>query len=165
MQSNSKKIFITGFSGAGKSTMLKDLSQVPFFKNWELIDLDLYIERKFCESGESLGEFIERVGWEDFRSKEKSCLIEFSENSKPLVLALGAGALEGGNDKILHGFEGFFLDTDFEICWKRIENDSNRPLTRLGKEAVFEIYKKRLPTYHQYKKLDRTSELIEFIKK
>ena len=42
-----------------------------------------------------------------------------------------------------------FLNVSFETCFKRIENDRNRPLGALGIEELRELYQKRLPIYRK----------------
>lgn len=164
MQRGYKKFFITGFSGAGKSTLLQELTQFPELADFRLLDLDEVIRKNDAKAYESLGEFIDRVGMERFRSIEKSLLQEFAKTEESLVLALGGGALEKGNQQILGDFKGFFLDTDFETCWKRIEGDSNRPMTKLGKKVLSEVYHERLKSYKAYQKIQSAIEVLDFIR-
>ena len=158
------KFFITGFSGAGKSTLLRELSKKPSFSLWKLIDLDDWIQKENAKEDEALGQYIERVGMQEFRKAESEALRTISNFEGPLILALGAGALQGENSKMLKDFRGLFLDTDFKTCWDRISNDTNRPLVKKGKEEMHELYHERLAEYSKYTRVSGISEVLEIIK-
>ena len=165
MQRGYKKFFITGFSGAGKSTLLKELAQYSELADFQILDLDEVVRKNYAKTNESLGEFIDRIGMEKFRFIEKTSLQGLADIEGKLVLALGGGSLEGDNQQILGKFIGFYLDTDFETCWKRIEDDSNRPMTKLGKKALSEIYHERLKIYEAYQRIQSSLEVVDFIRK
>ena len=157
------KFFITGFSGAGKSTLLNQLSKQSSLCGWNFVDLDNWIEKNYADPAETLGQYIERVGLEQFRKSEKQAMESIARQAGPIILALGAGALEKNNAEILKGFKGLFLATDFETCWQRIAMDSNRPLVKRGKEGMRELYEQRLEQYSQYPKVYKPAEVLEFI--
>ncbi|MDD5301763.1 MAG: shikimate kinase [Elusimicrobia bacterium] len=79
-------IYITGFMGAGKSVVGKELARLlrrPF------IDLDLSIER---EAGSSVASLFARRGEAAFRELEHKALIRAARRSG-VIVALGGGTL------------------------------------------------------------------------
>ena len=68
------------------------------------------------------------------------------------VVALGGGAIINENTAKTARETGkvIFLDVDFETCYKRIKDDSNRPLAfNNPKEKVKELYDTRRPIYSE----------------
>jgi len=147
------KSFICGFSGAGKSFLLKERKQAGTPKTL-FVDLDQYIFENYAKGHECLGDFIRSVGIDEFRNLEYLALTKLVEN-KSIMIALGGGALNERTSKLLesNGFEGEWLDTPFEICFERIQNDKNRPLANLGKEKLSELFEERAKWYSVYKKI------------
>tara|TARA_Y100000780_G_scaffold232594_1_gene268661 strand:+ start:330100 stop:330570 length:471 start_codon:yes stop_codon:yes gene_type:complete len=146
--------FLCGFSGAGKSQYLKELSNSEQYKNYQFYDLDDYIFSSLTGYS-GLGEAIEDKGWEWFRSTEQSKLMELL-NRENVWVALGGGTLTQDLVKKLKSYEnikGFWLNTDFETCWSRIEGDTNRPLVKKGKQALRELYLEREPLYKNFEKV------------
>ena len=146
--------FLCGFSGAGKSQYLKELRESEQYKNYLFFDLDDYIFSKL-HGYSGLGEAIEDKGWEWFRSTEQDCLMELFDKENVWV-ALGGGTLNNELIKKLknmNSIKGFWLNTDFETCWGRIEGDSNRPLVKRGKQALRELYLEREPLYKNFEKI------------
>lgn len=161
MHSLVDNFFICGFSGAGKSTLLNELAaHLP--GEYKLVDSDHYIKEQFAAAGEALGEYIKRVGFEEFRKNELQVIEAFKQTR--VILALGGGALNPATEKTLTSFHGIWLDTPFEICWSRIAADPNRPLVEMGRERIEELYKERLPLYQKHRRVKTSSEAIEFIK-
>lgn len=81
----SKKIFLIGFMGSGKTTIGKKLAiklKLPF------IDLDEAIIRK---EKKSITEIFEFFGEDYFREKEKEMLADIIDNNEAFVLATGGG--------------------------------------------------------------------------
>ena len=79
------RIFLTGYMGAGKTTLGKALARelhVPF------IDLDWYIEERFHKA---VGELFTERGESGFRELEKSMLHEVGE-FEDVVISTGGGA-------------------------------------------------------------------------
>lgn len=154
--------FICGFSGAGKSTILKEIASHSEVK-LNCIDLDDHIFLNHGHGYEKLGDFIEAVGLDHFRALEFSTLMSLNMNDNQLV-SLGGGALNEQTIGILSGWSGFWLNTDFDTCWERISQDESRPLARLGKEGMRELYSQRLIMFKGYPKLVSILQLIEISK-
>lgn len=152
-----EKIVIVGFSGAGKTTFSKALSQhlsIIEKRSWTSVDLDqeLYFHHK--EPNElHLGEVIDRLSFKVFRELERDLLFKIVQTFEPpFVMSLGGGAftLEVANELLLREeVLVVFLNTPFEICFERIKNDPVRPLSRLGQEGLRALYLERLPLYEK----------------
>ena len=78
------KIFIVGFSGAGKSTVGKRLASRL---GWQFYDTDSFIERKYHLS---IPDFFEKYGENAFRICEKAALMELLEKNHA-VISTGGG--------------------------------------------------------------------------
>jgi shikimate kinase len=137
-------IFLTGFMGSGKSTVgqaLADLLGRPF------LDLDTRIE---AIANRSIPDIIASDGEERFRQIESETLRETAQMSNAII-ALGGGAITREENRRLILDEGIsvWLDTPFEVCWARIqEDDEVRPLAP-DEVTARERYEQRLPFYSQ----------------
>ena len=109
------RIFLTGYMGAGKTTLGKAFARelnVPF------IDLDWYIEERFHKSIREL--FIER-GEASFRELERNMLHEVAE-FEDVIISTGGGTpcffdnMEYMNE---HGYT-VFLDVHPDILFRRL---------------------------------------------
>lgn len=142
------KYLLCGFMGSGKSTLLEKIKIKS--EGYSFYDLDEEILRLHGQDFETLGEFIEARGFVHFRRTETETLESFLEKDESLVMALGGGAISGVNlSKIKQSKQTklVFLDTPFEVCFERISGDANRPLVKLGKEKLLELYQERLALY------------------
>lgn len=148
------RIFISGFMGAGKSTIGKALAQKLEQNFW---DLDNFIEQ---EAGKSIPTIFKQEGEQAFRQKEQSAVLKIIRKKKG-VIALGGGTLQNQHllDHIKVNGLLVFIDTPINEIINRIEGDANRPLlldenetmkpiAKL-KEDLQKLYEKRLPFYEQ----------------
>lgn len=158
MQSEKEKMkyFICGFSGAGKSSIGRELKKVT---SLEVIDLDDYILEKNLEF-QYLGEYIEAVGMEQFRKDELKAINDILKMDD-FILILGGGTLNASTVGVLDTVSGFWLNTDFETCHSRIKGDKNRPLSKLSKESLQELYQERVEYYQKYLKISSFEDLVE----
>ena len=139
------RIFLTGYMGAGKTTLGKAFARelnVPF------IDLDWYIEERFHKSIREL--FAER-GEASFRELERSMLHEVSE-FEDVIVSTGGGTpcfFDNMDYMNRHG-QTVFLDVHPDILFNRL-----RVATRQGKtdeelrSFIVEALDKRAPFYSQ----------------
>jgi shikimate kinase/3-dehydroquinate synthase len=134
---------LTGFMGAGKTTVgrrLSELAGVPF------IDLDERIEQRF---GSSVREIFERQGEAAFRAAEREEL-ERALASDPVILATGGGTLifEANRDLARERGLVIWLHPSFATLVQRVGGigKQDRPLFR-DEEAAFALYRERLPAY------------------
>lgn len=135
------KIYLCGFMGCGKSRIGRELAKKT---GMTFADLDRYI---VGHEGITIPEIFERYGEPHFRVLEAKYIREMPDNS---IVALGGGAIINENTAKTAKETGkvIFLDADFETCYGRIKDDSNRPLAYNNpKEKVKELYDTRKPIY------------------
>lgn len=152
-----EKIFIIGFSGAGKTTLSTELATLltkHTGETWQDLDLDTEIFLRHKVSTEThLGEVIERISLKKFREIESMLLADFCKNlPDKKILALGGGAvsLEFWNEISKHPkILVVFLNTSFDLCYERIKDDPTKPLAKLGRSGLFELYQDRLSLYEK----------------
>ena len=150
--------------GCGKSRIGKELAKKT---GMTFADLDSYIVE---HEGMSIPEIFEKYGEPHFRSLEAKYISEMPDSS---VVALGGGAIINENTaKTARGTgKVIFLDADFETCYGRIKNDSNRPLAfNNPKEKVKELFDTRRPIYSEradiiIKAAGTPAQIIDMIRK
>ena len=136
-----------GFMGCGKSYIGKLLAEE---KGMPFVDLDSYIVEK---EGRSIPEIFEQSGEEYFRQLEADCIRELEGG---YVVATGGGTLINENTARFANEQGItvFLDAEFEMCYDRIKNDSNRPLVvNNTEEQLREIFEKRRVIYGKHSQI------------
>jgi shikimate kinase len=122
-------VFLTGFMGAGKTTIGRALADLL---GWEFIDLDQRVE---SEQGRKIYEIFSEVGEARFREMEtaalKAALAEIKPNTK-WVIALGGGTWTGERNAFIFACEqasSVFLDAPVEELWQRCQKyEKLRPL-------------------------------------
>ncbi|NTU92784.1 MAG: shikimate kinase [Chlorobiaceae bacterium] len=130
-------IFLTGFSGSGKSTI------GPLLANslgYEFIDLDKSIE---ATAGKSINRIFSEDGERAFRDFELKTL-ETIATRRDLVISLGGGVLENDRCFSLIRQSGtlVYLKSSPEILTLRLQHKTDRPLlkgddgTRLQREEI-----------------------------
>ena len=97
-----QNIVLVGFRGAGKARFGRAIAKVlklPF------ADLDAEVEFVL---GESIEDFVEKFGWQEFRAVEQRVVHDFSRNFSGII-ATGGGTIE--NSKNLQNLKknGFFI--------------------------------------------------------
>jgi shikimate kinase len=125
-------IYLTGFMGAGKSTVGRALAKLldrPF------VDLDETIE---SAQGATLTEIFEEQGEMAFRRIE-SGVLRAVDNSHPAVVATGGGAVTVSENCDWMKSQGttVWLDAPFELILERMsaENLAGRPLFENATQA------------------------------
>lgn len=144
------KLFLCGFSGAGKTTLGEKLSKND---NFGVFDLDEEIFNRMGSGHDHLGDYILEIGIEEFRKDELSVVKMLHANFKDnYLIILGGGALE---EKSLRDFitsvggKLIYLKADFDLCFERISKTSHRPLVKGGKAFLKEKFDARLPYFEQ----------------
>lgn len=146
MLSPPNKILLTGFSGSGKSTVLKYLGALC--PEWTTVDLDHVVVQDHV----SIASIVNTLGWDEFRKIEKNKLSELLARKEKMIISLGGGSLELGQALIESQLDAVtvHLKASFETCWERIQNEAaTRPLVLKGEAFMRELYDKRLPNYQK----------------
>ena len=120
-----RRIVILGFMGCGKTTVAKELARQL---DCEFVDLDSFITERHTRSP---AEIIQEEGEESFREIETLALRDVLQDKQAHVIALGGGTWTIPANRTLvalHDCVTVWLDAPFEVCWKRISGQTNRPL-------------------------------------
>lgn len=148
------KYVFTGFMGAGKTTISKEVAhilKIPVY------DLDDQIEER---RGCSVTEIFARDGEAGFRKAEVTVINELLSKEGSALIATGGGALMQDEVRASirsHGAMVVYLHASLDCLWTRVGNSSGRPLLgdlcdeasdRFSKVAC--LYEVRLPTYESY---------------
>lgn len=139
------RIFLTGFMGAGKTSvgrLLADRLSLPF------IDLDEVIEAR---AGMLVREIFQQGGEGEFRRFEREVLKEACEGPESVV-ATGGGTVtfEANRDLIRRTGISVWLNPPFASILGRIgaTGKEDRPLFRTDTQA-WELYRARLEAYRR----------------
>ncbi|MBZ0200179.1 MAG: shikimate kinase [Ignavibacteriaceae bacterium] len=148
-------IYITGFMGAGKSTIGSILANAL---GWEFFDLDRLIESK---RQKTINNIFKEEGEKKFREIETEMLIEISKK-KLSIVSLGGGAIASEkNLKILKSTGTIvYLASSLESVYARLRFKRDRPILKLDEtgeiiskenfvEKVKELFESRKPFYEQ----------------
>lgn len=143
MSDSKISIYLCGFMGCGKShigKMTAGVLKMPF------VDLDKYIVKA---EGMSIPEIFEKYGEPHFRSLEAKYIRELSGGN---VVATGGGALINDETASFAQQSGIsvYINTSFDVCYKRIKGDTNRPLVMNNTpQQLEELYNKRDVIYRR----------------
>lgn len=145
---NSKKIFLTGFMGSGKSTHGKKLASLM---EYGFVDLDDYIEKK---EGKTISSIFENSGEQEFRRKESECLKDVINDKRSLVISLGGGTV-CFNDNITKVLEAgllIYIKMPAEALYDRlVKSHRERPLLKnKTPEEALEFIKNTLAYREQF---------------
>jgi shikimate kinase len=146
MRGPARPIIITGFMGAGKTTVAAALARKL---SCVMLDLDDVIKER---SGRTPQEIIDEDGEKRFREIEGEALRAALETEQAHVIALGGGTWTIESNRALinkHHALTVWLDAPFELCWERISaEDISRPFGR-DKQTALLLYDKRREFYDQ----------------
>jgi len=112
-------IFITGFSGSGKSTVGREVARRLF---WSFVDIDDEIERL---AGRSIEAIFAEKGEPNFRQLEHDCLAE-SAGGDHLIVSTGGGVMMDERNRRLMENNGLVvrLDASAETIYERLDQQS-----------------------------------------
>ncbi len=137
------RVFLTGFMGAGKTTVGRHLAQGL---GWRFVDLDLEIETTM---GLGVREIFAQQGEESFRRYESEQLASAVAEDE-LVVATGGGTMTVEANRRLMARSGvtIWLNPSFDEIVTRIGSHGkvDRPLFP-DEVTAFELYRERLPSY------------------
>jgi shikimate kinase len=141
-----RRLVLTGFMGAGKSTIGRLLASRL---NWNFLDLDAHLEAR---TGSTIPQLFERHGEAHFRRLESTALASaLGQNNT--VLALGGGTPEELTNRLLleqtPATFTIFLDAPFPTLFDRcMLQDITRPV--LADPAAAQLrFQKRHPLYRR----------------
>lgn len=147
-----EKILIAGFSGAGKTSLMRELEFTAPDSSWTFGDLDQLVLKS--KRAKEIALVIEEHGWEKFRLWERQELEGWLKEEGPGVLSLGGGSL---SQMLLDLYKPIrkvgicYLHAPFQDCWERLhlEGAELRPLVKLGKGELHRIYEDRQKIFSQ----------------
>ena len=141
-----RPVVITGFMGAGKTTVGRALANLL---GETFVDLDDAVREL---EGRGPRELIDEEGEEYFREAETRALRRVLERGAARVVATGGGAWTLARNRSLtasHGCLSVWLDAPFDLCLRRIEDEGardSRPFAR-DTERAQALYEQRLAAY------------------
>lgn len=142
------RIFLTGYMGAGKTTLGKAFARKM---NISFIDLDWYMEERFHKT---VGQLFTEYGEDGFRALEQKVLHEVGE-IEDVVIATGGGApCFFDNMEYMNQLgQTVFLDVNPDVLFVRLKIASqSRPILK-GKNDeqlrafILDSLQKRMPYY------------------
>ena len=149
-------ILLTGFMGAGKTTVGKKLSKrLGYF----FIDTDREIEK---EQGCSITEIFKYGGEECFRDLETDILQKL-QTKQNLVIATGGGMVLRSENRSLMQSLGtrVYLKVELQELMRRLKKDKKRPLLQKSKpeEHILEMLQQRKSIYEEAECIIDTTDL------
>ena len=140
----SRRVLLTGFMGAGKTTVAHALARVLGARSLDLDDLVA------AREGRTAQQLIDEEGEHVFRDAETRALEEALNDERARVIATGGGAFTFERNRALaerYGCLTVWLDAPFELCWRRAQTeDDSRPFARDEAKAR-ELYERRRAAY------------------
>ncbi|MFN8111499.1 MAG: shikimate kinase [Thermoleophilia bacterium] len=137
-------IVLTGYMGAGKSTVGRALAKRL---GCEFIDSD---EAIVAEHGIDIPAMFATKGELWFRRNEERLIRTLLTEHEPGVLAVGGGAVESARTRDLFSRRGntAWLQAPPEVLWQRVEAETGRPLAT-DRDRFIRRYDKRVPAYEE----------------
>lgn len=137
-----ERVILTGFMGAGKSSVARKIAQKL---SWTALDLDDFITKRH---GKSIPDIFKSEGEEGFRRMETKALREVLGMNK-VVIATGGGVLtREANRKLLEGKLVVNLGASFEELARRVRSSrTERPLAAGPVEEFKKRFDERKPLY------------------
>lgn len=145
------RIVVTGFMGAGKTTVARALARKL---NGVFVDLDEFID---VQLGRTPQQIIDEEDEATFREIEtgalREVLISVIDEKSNYVISLGGGTWMLERNRALitsHHCLTIWLDAPFELCWARITREDTdlklRPFAR-NYEKAYDLYIARRASY------------------
>ena len=158
-----QRIFLTGLSGSGKSTVGREVARLL---GWDLVDTDDLLAERM---GLPVGQVFIEYGEQRFRELESEAL-EAASRQERVVIATGGGAvIAEANRRFMHG-QGLtvYLQVTVETAWQRIQEHMQQSGTTVirpllsgvdGQQRLGDLYVARTRWYEQAVLQVNTEEL------
>lgn len=154
-----KAIYLTGFMGAGKTTIgehLADKLKLP------VLDTDQLIIKKL---NMTIKEIFEQYGESYFRQAEKDILTGLPTEN--VIVTTGGGIVINDENRLIMKKNGqvILLHADIDVTYERVHTDTNRPLaSKLTKAELTKLYQSRISFYEDCTmKIETSNKSIEEI--
>lgn len=158
-----QRIFLTGLSGAGKSTVGR---RVATLLNWDFVDTDDLLA---AHAGMPVGQALTEYGEERFRQLESEALREAASRER-VVIATGGGIVISAANRAILQKQGLtvYLQTSVETAWQRVQEhlrsagaQAERPLVAGpdGQQRLRDLLNARAAWYEQAPALIATDTL------
>lgn len=121
-----QRIFLTGLSGSGKSTVGRKVSELL---RWNFIDTDALLSERYSMP---VGQILIEFGEQKFRQMESEVLNLAAVNER-VIIATGGGAVISEANRTFMREHGLtcYLETSVEIAWQRVQEQ----IQQTGKSA------------------------------
>lgn len=151
-------LILTGFMGTGKTAIGRLLADRLSMKH---LDTDWLIE---TSTGMSIAKIFSLYGEQYFRVLESAQIKTLAKTAKNCVISTGGKTLLSKENRDLLMKKGVIitLKGNPELLWKRLQNDSSRPLVnKTDRNKFIELYRNRYPLYEQLPNKIEVSHLNE----
>jgi shikimate kinase len=156
---NPSRIVLTGFMGAGKTTVGALLAERL---GWNFVDSDREVEAR---AGATIAEIFERRGEAAFREMEAEAIRKIAASDR-VVMAIGGGSLETAATRDFLGGDVpdcviVFLEAPLETMLARCAGHADGPVRPVlaDRDRLAERWRQRLPWYRAAHLTVQTAEL------
>lgn len=148
-------IILIGMPGSGKSTIAKYLQRQY---QWNLIETDQLIIDKY---NKKLVDIVNNFG-EGFMEIEKETILTLTPTNKKTIISPGGSVVY--NKDIMEHLKSLgiivHLDTNSKDIEKRVDNYLERGIVMKPGDTIQDLYRERLPLYHQYRELSVNNSIL-----
>lgn len=144
-------ICLVGFMGSGKTTIGRLVAEM-LDKSW--IDLDHYIEK---QAGQTISTLFAEKGEAYFRTLETDTLKTLLKEDVGVISTGGGIVGKQVNRELLKKVCTIYLSYPFDVLYRRIEGDTNRPLAT-SYEDLYKRYEQRLAWYQEASQIEILGE-------